>query len=261
VKGPTPLLDCFRRGDVAREVRLLAAQGALAPRAHEQLALLTLLLDDADPEIRRTADETLCRIPQAPLAAFLAQSDVPIDLRERFAARGIFPDEAAAADRAGDPDQPFIDTAEVPLDQPGDEDLRKSPVQRLAEMCFTDRLKVAFKGSREMRALLIRDTNKMIAAAVLSSPKLSNSEVESFARMANVGEDVLRIIGNNRQWTKHYGVVVGLTKNPKTPIAVSMTLMARLSARDLTTLAVDRNVPDALRSAARQRVAAGASKR
>ena len=100
-----------------------------------------------------------------------------------------------------------------------------------------------------MRAVLIRDTNKMIAAAVLSSPKVSDSEIESFARMANVGEDVLRIIGNNRQWTKHYGVVVGLTKNPKTPVAVSMNLMGRLSARDLMTLAIDRNVPDALRSA------------
>ena len=39
----TPLLDFFRRGDVARDVRLLAAQGALAARAHEQLGLLVLL--------------------------------------------------------------------------------------------------------------------------------------------------------------------------------------------------------------------------
>ncbi len=78
--------------------------------------------------------------------------------------------------------------------------------------------------------------------------------------MANVGEDVLRIIGNNRVWTKHYGVVVGLTKNPKTPVAVSMNLMARLNARDLMMLSVDRNVPDALRSAARRRVSTGESR-
>ncbi|PYR21330.1 MAG: hypothetical protein DMF98_22340 [Acidobacteria bacterium] len=104
-----------------------------------------------------------------------------------------------------------------------------------------------------MRASLIRDPNKMIAAAVLSSPKLSDSEVESFARMANVSEDVLRVIGSNRAWLKNYGVVVGLTKNPKTPVGMSMNLLSRLSDRDAAILSVDRNVPEALRAAARKR--------
>jgi hypothetical protein len=70
VNGPTPLLDFFKRGEVARDVRLLAAQGALAPRAHEQLAILVLLLEDTDPEIRRTADSTLNQIPVAVLRSF-----------------------------------------------------------------------------------------------------------------------------------------------------------------------------------------------
>src|SRR5262249_19195166 len=93
VIGPTPLLDAFKRGEVERDVRLLAAQGALAPRAYEQLAILVLLLEDRDAEIRQTADDTLNRIPEQALKAFLARSDVPIGLREFFADRGIFPDE------------------------------------------------------------------------------------------------------------------------------------------------------------------------
>ena len=116
------------------------------------------------------------------------------------------------------------------------------------------------KGTREMRAILIRDPNKMIAAAVLSSPKLSDSEVESFARMASVSEDVLRIIGSNRSWMKNYGVVVGLTRNPKTPLAMSLNLMARLTDRDLGMLSVDRNVPETLRIAARKKVVAATSR-
>ena len=115
-------------------------------------------------------------------------------------------------------------------------------------MSFTERLKAAMKGSREMRAILIRDPNKMISAAVLSSPQADTEpEVESFARMANVSEDVLRVIGNNRAWMKNYGVVVALTKNPKTPLAMSLNLMARLNDRDVATLSVDRNVPEPLR--------------
>jgi hypothetical protein len=76
--------------------------------------------------------------------------------------------------------------------------------------------------------------------------------VEGYARMASVSEDVLRIIGSNRQWMRNYGVVVGLARNPENAVAVSMNLMARLTDRDLGMLSTDRNVPDPLRIAARQ---------
>ena len=93
VTGPTPLLDLFKRGELAQDVRLLAAQGALGLRAHEQLAILVLLVDDPDPTIRRTADDTLKRIPEGALSSFLGRRDVSISLREFFGDRGIFPDE------------------------------------------------------------------------------------------------------------------------------------------------------------------------
>ncbi len=261
---PTPLLDFFRRGEVARDVRLLAAEGALAPRAHEQLAILVFLLDDPDPQVRRVASETLDGIPEAALTAFLARSDVPIGLREFFADRGVFPAEIPAILV----DEPLIDTDPTPvaIDDPGegeetsDDGERLSIVQQLSKMGFSDRLKAAVKGSREMRAILIRDPNKMIAASVLSSPKLTEQEVESFARMANVGEEVLRTIGSNRGWMKNYGVVVGLTKNPKTPLAMSLNLMVRLNDRDLNMLSNDRNIPEPLRIAARKKVVASTSK-
>ena len=73
----TPLVDFFRRGEVARDVRLLAARGALAPRAHEQLELLMLLVSDQDPEIARVAESTIAAIPRESLSAFLARSDAP----------------------------------------------------------------------------------------------------------------------------------------------------------------------------------------
>jgi len=136
-----------------------------------------------------------------------------------------------------------------------DDQSRDSLIQQLANMSFTDRLKAAMKGSREMRGILIRDPNKMISAAVLSSPKLNEAEIESFSKMTNVSEEVLRIIGTNRAWTKNYSVIVGLTKNPKTPLGISLTLMARLNDRDVSTLAMDRNVPEPLRAAARRKAA------
>jgi len=100
----------------------------------------------------------------------------------------------------------------------------------------------------------------MIAAAVLSSPKLTTSEVEAFARMANVSEEILRSIGNTRVWMRNYSVVLGLVRNPKTPVALSLNLVGRLSDRDLAAVSVDRNVPEPLRVAARKRVGGGSGR-
>jgi hypothetical protein len=244
------LYDFFRRGEVARDVRLLAAQGGFAPRAHEQLSILVFLLDDPDPEIRQTADNTLKKLPVEALSMFLARSDVSADLREFFANRGVFP----AATSAADGETPLIDVAE-----PGDDELLAedndpmSVTQKLQKMTFVQRLKAASKGTREMRAVLVRDTNKMIAAAVMSSPKLTEQEVESIARMGSVSEDVLRMIARNRSWMKSYKILLGLVKNPKFPVALSMNLLQRVNAKDLGQIAIDRNVPEPVRIAARKK--------
>ena len=256
----SPLIDFFRRGDTARDVRLLAAQGALSTAAHEQLALLVILSDDPDPEIAVTAQATLQSLPDGPLRAFLARSDVPAELRRFFADRGVAPAEVAAADAA----EPLLEVE----DEEEDEDIedgeteaagtaKKTEPKLLAGLPIKRKIKLASKGTREQRAQLIRDPNKLVAAAVLSSPKLTDAEVESFAKMANVSDEVLRVIGINRTWLKNYGVVLGLVKNPKTPPAISMQLLQRINERDMKMLAVDRNVPEALRLAARKFIVKG----
>jgi hypothetical protein len=252
----SPLVDFFRRGEVARDVRLLAAQGALAPRAHEQLTLLMLLIEDPDPEIRRTAAHTLDSIPTDSLSAFLARADAPLDIREFFADRGVFPSDEPAASS----DEPLIDAEPAGEEKPETVDERAGTSARIALMNFPERLKLAFKGTREERAILVRDPNKMIAAAVLSSPKLTENEVEAIARMASVGEDVLRAIASNRSWTKNYSIIVGLTRNPKTPVALSLNFLARLNDREVTKVSVDRNVPEPLRVAARKRIVSSVSR-
>jgi hypothetical protein len=264
VSTPTPLLDFFKRGQAAHDVRLLAAQGALAPRAEEQLAILIYLLDDSDPSIRAAATDTISRIPVAALASHLARSDVSIDVREFFADRGVFPAEIPPIE-TGEPlyEAPSVDPVADAEDgdDAGSDDARLGIGERVARMNFSRRLVAAMRGSREMRAFLIRDPNKAIATAVLSSPKLNENEVESFARMPNVAEEVLRIIGSNRMWMRNYGIMVGLAKNPKTPLAMSLNLLGRLNDRDVSMLSIDRNVPEPLRVAARRRVVDSTSSR
>ena len=249
----TPLLDFFRRGEVARDVRLLAAQGALAPRAHEQLGLLMLLIDDPDPEIGRAAEATLQSIPAGSLSAFLARSDVSTEMREFFAKRGIEPADvpASAADEALIAEPPGQEPGEAEATQ---EEQHQNALQKIAALNVAQRVALAMKGSREERAILVRDPNKIVAVAVLSSPKMTETEAESIAKMANVSDEILRIIAYTRAWVKNYGVVLALAKNPKTPVAVSMNLLNRLNEKDLRLLSADRNVPDVLRLTARKKI-------
>lgn len=250
----TPLVDFFRRGEVARDVRLLAAQGAFAPRALDQLALLLILKDDADPEIAGAAAHTIDRLPRPALEAFIGRTDVPGEMRQYFTALGLTPGGVVE-----DAEAPLIDTAESePLPAPPTVDgaPEATDVKALSALGVMERMKLATRGTREQRSVLVRDPNRLVAAAVLSSPKLTESEVEQFAKMANVAEDVLRVIGTNRAWTKNYGVIAGLVRNPKTPLAISMTLLQRINDRDVKLLAIDRNIPDPLRIAARKRATA-----
>lgn len=248
----TPLLEFFKRGEVTPDVKLLAAQGALAPRAHEQLGLLALLVRDADPEIASTADKTLQSIPRQAISAFLARPDVPSELRTFFADRGV---EPAAA--GSDSDAALIDTSPKTDEVDDDKDDEGTALQRLQKMNVPQKVQRATKGSREERSILIRDPNKMISLAVLSSPKLTITEVEAFARAGNVAEECLRTIAFCRAWMKNYNVVAALARNPKTPVAISMNLLSRLTEKDLRTLSTDRNVPDVLRVTARKKLVLG----
>ncbi len=243
----SPLIDFFRRGEVARDVRLMAAEGALAPRAHEQLALLIFLSDDADPDIAASANATLDALPVEPLQAFLARSDVPEQMRDFFTTRGVSAGGQPATDVG-----PLVDSAgPAPAEEATDEKEKDEPLV-LSTLSIMERMKLAMKGTKGQRAQLIRDSNKLVAAAVLSSPKLTESEVEQFAKMANVSEETLRTIAMNRSWSKNYGVIAGLTRNPKTPVAIAMQMVHRLNDRDLKALMTDRNVQEVVRLTARR---------
>lgn len=245
----SPLLDTFKRGEVTRELKLLAAQAVVAPRAEEQLELLVMLSSDPDPEIAATAEQTIARIPAAELAAILGVTSP--ETKARFAAKGIEPAGTAPAS-----DAPLVD-ASPEVDEVPENEAQLSALQRISNLNVARRIALAMKGNREERAILIRDPNRIVTAAVLSSPKMNDTEVASIAKMQNVSEDVLRTIAHNRAWLKNYSVVLAVVKNPKTPVAMSMNLMARLSEKDLKLLTTDRNVPDALRTQARRKITSG----
>lgn len=140
---------------------------------------------------------------------------------------------------------------------PDGERERLSVLEQIAVMSVPQKVQAAIKGDREVRSILIRDANKLVCSAVIKSPRITDAEVEFYANMRNVQTDVLRLIAMNREWTKNYGVVHNLVKNPRTPLTFSMKFLSRLNKRDLKMLQRDRGVPEVLRKMAKKKERGG----
>ncbi len=131
-----------------------------------------------------------------------------------------------------------------------DEHKRQTLLQKLARMRVSERVQLALKGNREERMSLIRDSCKVVQRAVLQSPRITDREIESFAAMTSLNDEVLRLIAINRKFIKNYTVVRNLMNNAKTPLDISLHLLPTVNAQDLKHLTSNKNIPDTLRAAA-----------
>lgn len=344
-----PLVEQFRHGGVARDLRLMAAQGLLPLKPEDLVEMWTDLVKDADEGVRTAAEKSLSCFPAAELQPILKSRDTPAgvlswaaihrsehELREVVLQNTSLPDEmiealapvltqalaelvvinqmrllrrtsllVALESNAGlNNDQkrrlrelresfrigqaeavPPPALAAVPTPQeappepeiasPGDVSMTEdealgrylseeerqqtekvSAVQKIYRLNTAEKLITALKGSREERAILIRDPNRLVATAVLGSPRLTDPEIEAISGMKSVSDEILRKIGNHREWTKRYAVCKNLVCNPRTPIGIALTLVPRLSPRDIKGIAVDRNVPEPVRKQAQKFVKA-----
>jgi hypothetical protein len=124
---------------------------------------------------------------------------------------------------------------------------RVTLIRRVMFMNARDRVKLAMKGDREARTILIRDSNRMVATAVIHNPRVTDQEVENIAAMRTVADEVLRLIALNRTWARSYSVIHNLVRNPRTPIPTVLTTLPRIRSKDLKNLAQNRNVSEATR--------------
>ncbi len=124
---------------------------------------------------------------------------------------------------------------------------RVSLIRRIMFMNTKDRMKLAMKGDREARSILIRDSNKVVCSAVVKNPRVTEQEVENIASMRTVAEEVLRLIALNRSWARSYPIIHNLARNPRTPVPTVMNILPRIRTKDLTNLAQNRNVSEAVR--------------
>jgi hypothetical protein len=133
-----------------------------------------------------------------------------------------------------------------------DEEVEGSLYAVVQKMSVMQKIKLARLGGKEARALLIKDRNRIVASSVLASPKLSESEVVTFSQSRAIGEELLRIISFNRDWTKNYQIKLGLSSNPKTPTPQAVKFLNYLQDKDLRALMKSKDVPTNISTHARR---------
>ncbi len=146
--------------------------------------------------------------------------------------------------------------AEIPPEALGDGSLSQEEFQNLFQriliMSVPAKIALATRGNREARGLLIRDSNKTVQMAVITSPKITEAEVETVAKMRSLPDEVLRKIARNKEWMKKYTILKALATNPKTPSGIALTLITRLQDFDMKMLLKDKNVSEVVRREAKK---------
>ncbi len=127
-----------------------------------------------------------------------------------------------------------------------------STYARLADMSVKEKIVLALKGSRDERGVLVNSSNRLVIRAVMGSPKLTEGEVEKYASLRSVSDEVIRLITVNRKWMQSYSVAHALAQNPKTPVPTAIRILPRLSVRDLARLGRNRNINPVVRRRAEE---------
>lgn len=197
-----------------------------------------LLAEAVEPA---TYEEILRANTQRPdiIKILIENPDTPENIREEAAKLLQIPVKAGGAVRK------IEETPEVHA---------QTMLQKVQNLTVSERRLLAMRGGREVRSILLKDTNKQIILSVLDNPKITDSEVEIFAHSRSIPDDALRAITKNRDWMKNYGVLLAVITNPKTPAGIAIPLLSGLKLKDIATIEKNKNVAEALRTAAKKLV-------
>ncbi|UCF30574.1 MAG: hypothetical protein JSV26_11060 [bacterium] len=234
------------------------------------LRALVAMLSSGDEGERKVASRGLERAPAEDIVHHLSDSDLPLEVMEYFARNSSIRSEWVEALRANPslPDSLRHEIERAPSPHSGPEkneaaaqghsvggtvsDEKLSLAQEIQQLTVGEKIKMALKGDKEARTILLKDTNRQIYMSVLENPGLKESEVEMLTRNTSTNADILRAIGKNREWTSNKNIVKNLVLNSKTPVEVSMRFLPRMSLKDLEFIDKSRNLPSAVRLSARR---------
>ena len=276
--------------DKPREQRLQAAAGEVPLEPGDLVLLVYYLCHDSDPEVKRTAMETLRGLDVAFLSRLLGDAQLhpriidvlaklhfeKTELAELFAnhpmlskraaaflaERGTFTVLAPEPDQPDQPDQPDhaaqaartcageLEEDSEPVDE--EDEKFQSKYQQAQSMGISDKIKTALTGDKEWRNILIKDANKLVSGAVVKNPRMTEGEVLTIAKSAVQNDEIIRVICANKDWVKNPLIRKALAENNKTPLPVALRFVATLSDKELAMMGKSKNISSVIASQARR---------
>jgi hypothetical protein len=195
---------------------------------------IEILLEDAmGPEVvREIYDKNSNRIEI--LKLLMESPGTPPDIREEVRKHLSLP--VAAGDKP----------------KHADEGRRENLLLKLQHLTVGEKIAIALRGGRDIRTILLKDSNKEVVLTVLKNPKITETEVELIAHSRNIAEEALRSIHKNREWMKNYSISLALVNNPKTPPGIGITLVTGLKTKDIVLLEKNKNISEGIRAVAKK---------
>jgi hypothetical protein len=185
---------------------------------------------------------------------------------------GVDSAAAAALDAwiAGLPDQEL----EPPTDEPPAEDEAAGPKftrrpmfagdkmqseddvgARYRKMSPTEKIQAALHGSREMRGMVMRDTNRTLHVYLLKNGHLGIDEVATMARIQSLSTEALIQIARHDSWGLDPNIATSLVRNPKLPVPIAIEVLEKVPRAELRRLATGNGVRMPIAQAAARRIA------
>ncbi|SPF49772.1 conserved hypothetical protein [Syntrophobacter sp. SbD1] len=146
----------------------------------------------------------------------------------------------------------FLDEASGVIDKEQVENRAETLLQKIQKKKMAEKIRLAMTADKETRTILMRDSNRMIQVAVISNPKITDSEVAAIAHSRQVDDEVLRRIAADKEWIRLYPIRLALASNPKTPVAIARKLVPTLNRQDLKNISSNKSISTVVANEARK---------
>jgi hypothetical protein len=268
--------------DKPLQERLRAAAGRVELPPTDFVLLVYYLCHDPDPEVKRTAIETLRGLDVPFLSQLLSDPQLhprildvlaklhfeKTELAALFAAHPLLSEKAAlflaergafsriepqpAGTSEGAPEAPLEESPEYGEPAGGEDEKFQSKYQVAQIMTIGAKIKMALTGDKEWRSILIKDANKLVSGAVVKNPRMTEGEVLAIAKSLVQNDEIMRVICANKEWVKNPLIRKALAENHKTPLPAALRFVATLSEKDLSMMAKSKNISSVIASQARR---------
>jgi len=252
----TPAVATYVRPGTSVETRLAGCTAASGLSPFERVTLLFCLTKDSDPAVRSTAVSGMLSLPEDVVSEYRSLQEAHPLVLETLAK--IIPpaqtvpvaDQPDLSDLFDQSDEVGDVEDEVPVDEQDEEYQSK---YKIALMLGTaEKIKMALSGDKEWRAILIKDSNKLVSSSVVKNPRYTDGEVLSLIKVGIQNDEIMRLVCANKEWIKNYKIRKALVESSRTPVQNAMRYLSTMNEKDMAYLAKSKNIPSVISTMAKR---------